>query len=346
LTLDLAHRARRLIWAAIAAFALVSAAVPAHAQTLDAVRERGFLVCGAVSPLAGFAQQDSEGRWSGFDVDLCRAIAAAVLGDPNLLEFRPLRGGARFVALQTGEIDVIVRNAPWTQRRDTIYGATYVAPIFYDGQAFMTPNARALVSAYEMTGLSICLLDTTETRGRLREFFFETQAPYREVVYEDLADLAGAYRQGQCDAISAAGRELNAMRRDFTDPSAHRILPERISKELLGAVVNDGDGVWADIVRWTIFALINAEEVGLTAANIESLADTRTPAIRRLLGLEGDMGAGLGLRATFMADVIRAVGNYGEIYDRHFGPQTGTHLLRGQNSLWLNGGLLYAPPIR
>ncbi len=338
--------AGRLLVAAIAFVGFLATAATAGANTLDHVRERGFLVCAAVAPLAGFAQQDGEGRWSGFDIDICRAIAAAVLGDPNRLEFRPLRGNARFVALQTGEIDVIVRNAPWTHRRDTIYGATYVAPTFYDGQAFLVPNALGLVSAYEMDGLSVCLLDTPDERSRLREFFFETQSAYREVVYEDISDLGVAYRQRQCDVLSAPGRELNAIRRDLQDPSAHRILPERISKELLGPVVIAGDDIWFDIVRWTVYTLINAEEVGLTAANLESLSNTRTPMIRRMLGLENDYGAPLGLPATFMADIVRAVGNYGEVYDRHFGSQTGTSLLRGQNSLWRNGGLMFAPPVR
>jgi general L-amino acid transport system substrate-binding protein len=332
--------------AAIACVALFASATAAGARTLEHVRERGFLVCAAVAPLAGFAQQDGEGRWSGFDVDICRAIAAAVLGDPNLLEFRPLRGSARFVALQTGEIDVIVRNAPWTHRRDTIYGAIYVTQTFYDGQAFLVPTSSGLVSAYEMDGLSVCVLDTLDARSRMREFFFETQSSYREVVYEDVSDLGAAYRQGQCDVLSASGRELNAIRRDLNDPTAHRILPERISKELLGPVVAEGDDIWFDIVRWTVFTLLNAEEVGLTAANTDSLVNTRTPAVRRILGLENDYGAPLGLRPTFMADIIRAVGNYGEIYERHFGSQTGTPLLRGQNSLWLNGGLMFAPPVR
>ena len=318
----------------------------AHAQTLERIRERGFLVCASVSPIAGFAQQDGEGRWTGFDIDICRAIAAAALGDPNLIEYRPLRGNARYALLQTGDIDVVVRNAPWTFQRDVDYGASYVTPIFYDGQAFMVAQDLAIVSAYELDGNSICISDDPELLGRLREFFFLNQTEYEEVLYEDLADLAVAYRAGLCEVVSASGRDLHALRRDLPDPGAHRILPERISKEALAPVVASGDAQWFDIVRWTIFSLVNAEELGVTALNLDQLTGTRTVAVRRLLGLELDFGAPLGLESDFMADVIRSVGNYGEIYERNFGPQTGAVLLRGQNSLWINGGQLYAQPVR
>ncbi|GLQ57697.1 amino acid ABC transporter substrate-binding protein [Devosia nitrariae] len=333
----------------VVAFVLIAtllAASAAYAQTLEAVRERGFLICGAVGPLAGFSQVDGEGRWSGFDIDICRALAAAVFGDPNKLEFRPLRGNSRFAVLQTGDVDVIVRNAPWTERRDTVYGASYVTPTFYDGQAFMVPQSEGVVSAFELDDLTICVADNGEELTRLREFFFENQASYSEIIYEDTADLLLAYRAGLCNVLSAAGRELNAMRRELGDPLSHRILPERISKEAVGPVVRAGDDTWFNIVKWTVFALINAEELGVTALNIDSLSATRTSAVRRLLGLDGNYGAPVGLEPDFMADVIRAVGNYGEIYERNFGPQTGAVLLRGQNSLWVNGGLLYAPPIR
>jgi general L-amino acid transport system substrate-binding protein len=328
------------------ACAATLAATPASAQTLDAVRERGFLVCGSSNPLQGFAQQDGEGRWSGFDVDLCRAIAASIFGDPNLIEFRALRGEARFASLQTGDIDVLTRNGPWTQRRDTSYGAAFVAASFFDGQAFLVPQSLGLVSAYELDNVNICVTDATGDLQRLDEFFFTNQAAYAEVVYEDIADLAVAYQAGRCQVISAAGRQLQAIRRQMSDPAAHRILPERISKEALGPVVRQGDSQWFNIVKWTLYALINAEEVGVTALNVDSLLSARTPAVRRILGVDGDFGTPLGLGPSFMADAIRAVGNYGELYDRHFGPQTGAALLRGQNALWGNGGLMYAPPIR
>jgi general L-amino acid transport system substrate-binding protein len=328
------------------ACALALVVTPASAQTLDAVRERGFLICGATNPLPGFAQQDAEGRWSGFDVDLCRAIAAAIFGDPDKIEFRSLRGETRFAPLQTGMIDVLTRNGPWTQRRDTLYGAAYTATAFFDGQAFLVPQSMGVVSAFELDDISVCVIDGGEELERIGEFFFTNQASYTEVPYEDIADLAVAYQADLCQVVSASGRQLQAIRRALPDPSAHRILPERISKELLGPVVREGDPQWFNIVRWTLFTLINAEEVGITQLNVDSLLAARTPAVRRILGVEGDFGTALGLSSDFMANVLRAVGNYGELYDRHFGPQTGAALLRGQNALWGNGGLLYAPPVR
>lgn len=328
----------------------LSLAMPsAHAQmieTLQAVRDRGFLICGATNPLPGFAQQDAQGRWSGFDVDLCRGIAAAVFGDPNKIEFRSLRGEARFAPLQTGMVDVLTRNGPWTEQRDTLYGATYAGTAFFDGQAFLVPQSLGIVSAFELDDISVCVVNSGEELERLQEFFFSNQSTYLEVPYEDVADLAVAYQVGRCQAISAPARQLQAIRRALPDPSGHRILPERISKEVMGPVVREGDQRWLKIVRWTLFTLINAEELGITADNVDSLLSARTAAVRRLLGVEGDFGTPLGLSPDFMADVIRAVGNYGELYDRNFGPQTGAALLRGQNGLWSNGGLLYAAPVR
>ena len=277
---------RLLSLAAGFACLLALAATPAAAQTLEAVRERGFLICGSSNPLPGFAQQDGEGRWSGFDVDLCRAIAAAIFGDPNLIEFRALRGEARFAGLQTGEIDVLTRNGPWTHRRDTSYGARFVATSFFDGQAFLVPQSLGLVSAYELDDVKICVTDSTGDLQRLDEFFFTNQAAYSEVVYEDIADLTVAYQAGLCQVISAAGHQLQAIRRLLTDPASHRILPERISKAALGPVVRQGDDQWFNIVKWTLYALINAEEAGITALNIDSLLAARTPAVRRILGVD------------------------------------------------------------
>ncbi len=316
------------------------------AATLDTVRERGFLVCGASNPLAGFAQQDERGRWSGFDVDFCRALAAAVFSNPDLIEFRSYTGEARFAPLQTGDVDVLMRNGAWTAGRDTFYGARFVATNFFDGQAFLVPQSLGVVSAYELDNVSICVDNSSGESQALDEFFFSNQTSFREVAYEELADLLAAYRAGLCQVVSASGRQLQAMRRLLTDPSQHRILPERISKEALGPVIRADDDEWFNIIRWTIFSLIAAEEVGVTSLNIDSLSAARTPAVRRLLGVEDDYGAALRLKPTFMSDAIRAVGNYGELFDRHFGPQTGAAMLRGQNAIWSNGGLLYAPPIR
>ncbi|KQN72705.1 amino acid ABC transporter substrate-binding protein [Devosia sp. Leaf64] len=328
------------------AVAFLGGVVSAQANTLETIRERGFLVCGSSNPLAGFAQQDADGRWSGFDVDLCRALAAAVFNNPDLIEFRAFRGEARFAPLQTGAVDVLMRNGAWSAGRDLRYGARYVTPSFFDGQGFLVPQSMSIVSAYELNNVTVCVVDNGSAVQALEEFFFTNQTSYTDVIYEDIADLIVAYRANMCDVISASGRQLQAIRRELTDPSQHRILPERISKEVLGPVVPGGDDQWFEIVRWTIFALITAEEVGVTRLNVDSLLASRSADVRRLLGVEGDYGSALGLKSSFMSDAIRAEGNYAEIYDKNFGPQTGAAMLRGQNALWSNGGLLYAPPIR
>lgn len=337
---------------AAALFVVVATAAPAVAQTLApdgptlaAVRARGHLVCAGTDPLPGFAQLNSDGRWVGFDVDFCRAVAAAVFGDPSKLEFRALSGAGRFAQLQNGEIDVVARNAPWTMRRDTTYGISYAAPLFYDGQAFMVPQRLGVVSAYQLDSLRVCILDEGEEQQALQEFAFVNQANYIEVLYEDREDLAVAYQQGLCEAVSAPASWLNAMRRNLPEPQTHRILPERISQAVFGPVVRADDDQWYKIVQWTVFALINAEEAGVTSLNIESLTAAKTHRIRRLLGLEGSFGPAIGLRPTFMKNVIAAVGNYGEMFDRNFGAGTGAGVPRGQNALWLNGGLIYAPNI-
>lgn len=313
--------------------------------TLSAIRERGHLICATADPLPGFAQVGAEGRWTGFDVDICRAVAVAVFNDPSRMELVPLSGSARFAQLQTGTIDLIARNAPWTMRRDTGYGVRYVATSFFDGQAFMVPQSLGFVSAYELENVTICVLDETEALANLREFFFATQAEYDEVLYEDREDLRVAYASGLCNAVAAPASWLNAVRRSLPEPATHRILPERISKDAFGPVVRTGDDQWAQIVAWTLYAMINAEEAGVSSRNINSLSATRTHRVRRLLGLEGEFGPALGLDRFFIANVIRTVGNYGEVFERNLGAETGAAVVRGQNALWINGGLLIAPPI-
>ena len=336
----------------VAILTAVLLALPAPAQeaapagpTLAAIRARGHLVCASTDPIPGFAQLNADGRWVGFDVDFCRALAAAVFGDPSKLEFRALSGQARFAQLQNGEIDVFARNAPWTMRRDTYFGLRYTAPLFYDGQAFMVSQSLGVVSAYQLDRLRVCILDEGEEQQALQEFAFVNQATYFQVLYEDRQDLAIAYRQGLCEAVSAPASWLNAMRRTLPDPQTQRILPERITKSVFGPVVRADDEQWHKIVQWTVAALINAEEAGVTSLNIESLAAAKTHRIRRLLGLEGTFGAAIGLEPEFMKAAIAAVGNYGEMFERNFGAGTGAGVPRGQNALWLNGGLIYAPNI-
>lgn len=331
--------------AIIAGIVLAPSVATAQQTTLEKVRARGNLICATADPLPGFAQQNKEGLWSGFDIDFCRAVAAAVFNDPSKVEFVPLTGSARFAPLQTGAVDLVARDASWTIRRDSSYGVVFVGASFFDGQAIMVPQSMNAVSAYELDKVSICALDGGEDLANLRDFFFQNQAAYTEVLYEDRQDLSVAYQSGLCDAVSASASWLNAVRRGLPDPGGQRILPERLSKDVFGPVVRTGDDQWFSIVQWTLYALINAEEAGVTSLNADSLEAAKTHSIRRLLGLEGSFGTSLGLGPGFMKNVIKAVGNYGEIYDRNFGADTGAPVARGQNALWTRGGLLFAPPI-
>jgi general L-amino acid transport system substrate-binding protein len=324
---------------------LAAGATAASATTLDTVRARGKLLCGATDPLPGFAQQNADGRWSGFDVDFCRGVAAAVFGDPNKVDFVPLSGSSRFALLQTGAVDLLARDAAWTMRRDTGYGASYVGASFFDGQGFLVHDSLNIVSAYELNKVRVCVLDGGDEVLNVRDFFFQNQSAYTEVLYEDREDLTVAYKAGLCDAVSANASWLYAMKRALPDPATNVILPERISKDSFGPVVRDGDDEWFNIVKWTLFTLIDAEEAGITADNIGSLAAAKTPVIRRMLGLQGRFGAGMGLGPDFMKNIIAGVGNYGEIFERNFGANTGVPMLRGQNALWTRGGLLFAPPV-
>lgn len=331
---------------ALLVLAVVLASLPVSAQTLDAVRQRGHLICGAADPMPGFAQKSESGLWSGFDVDFCRAVAATVFGNPDLVEFRPFTGSARFAALQSGAIDLLSRNAAWTLNRDTAFGVSYAGTSFYDGLAFMVPDTINAVSAFELDNVTVCLRDDPDERHAVKGFFAETEAAYSELRYEERADLATAYAGQSCNVMAAPASWLYAYRRMAHDSAPDRILPERLSKLPYGPVVREGDDQWFKIVRWTLFALIEAEELGVTSLNLEPMQSTRNPAIRRLLGLEDDFGTPLGLDPKWMQTVIHAVGNYGEMYQRNFGAQTGAALPRGSNSLWLQGGLLYAPPVR
>lgn len=313
--------------------------------TLDTVKARGYLICASTKPMAGFAQVSAEGLWSGFDVDICRALAAGIFGDPSKVEFRPLSGETRFAYLTMGDVDVIVRNSAWTMSRDTDYDATYVGPAFYDGLAFMVSNRISVVSAYELDDIKICATSDSEDLGLVRDFFFKGQVNYDEVLYEDREDLAVAYRSGACDAIAESASWLFSIRKNLPEPVTHRILPERLSKTPYGPVVRSNDPQWKSLIVATLNTLVNAEELGITSVNIQSMAATRRPVIRKILGLEPSQNQPNGLSVTWMRDVISAVGNYGEIYERHFGSGASIGLMRGQNALWSNGGLIYAPPI-
>jgi len=335
--------------AALAATAALPAAAraqqPAAAgSTFDAVRSRGSLICGVNTGLAGFAQPDSQGVWRGFDVDYCRAIAAAIFGDPNKVRFVPTTAQNRFTALQSGEVDVLSRNTTWTLSRDTSLGFDFGATNFYDGQGFMVKASTGVKSAKELDGATICVQPGTTTEQNLTDWARANRVRFTPVVIERLEEVVQAYVAGRCDAYTTDVSGLAATRSAQRNPAEHVILPDVISKEPLAPLVRQGDSRFADVVRWTHFLLIAAEEFGITQANVEQMAqnDTR-PEVQRMLGRNGELGKMLGLENTWGVTVLRAVGNYGEIFDRNLKP---IGLQRGPNALWTQGGLQYAPPFR
>ncbi|MEZ5908934.1 MAG: amino acid ABC transporter substrate-binding protein [Hyphomicrobiaceae bacterium] len=329
----------------VAAFA-VGASGQARADTLDKVRKRGHVVCGVSQGLAGFSNPDKAGNWTGLDIDFCRAVAVAVFGKASAVKFRPLTSKERFPSLQSGDVDVLSRNTTWTMGRDTASGIRFVGTIYYDGQAFMVRKALGVTSARELTGASVCTNAGTTTEANIADFFRSRKMRYEIVTFEKTDEVLKAYEAKRCDVYSSDASGLAAQRLRLAAPEQHMILPEIISKEPLGPVVRQGDERWFSIVRWTLFALINGEELGLTSQNVESMRATPNPEIRRFLGLEGSFGKRVGLAADWAAQIVRQVGNYGEIFERHLGSQSPLKITRGLNRLWNKGGIMYAPPIR
>ena len=336
---------KTVVLAAAAAATLVAGG--ASAQTLEDVQERGVLVCGTHTGLAGFAAPDANGVWQGFDVAVCRALAAAVLGDPMAVNFVPLTASTRFTSLASGEVDVLVRSTTWTFTRDVDFNLTFAGINYYDGQGFMVPRSLGVSSARELDGATVCLQVGTTTELNLAEFFRANNINYEPVPVETNAEAQQQYLAAACDVYTTDVSGLAATRASFAAPDDHVILPEVISKEPLGPVVRHGDDQWADIVRWTLFALIAAEELGVTSANIAELAaGTDNPEVNRLLGTEGNLGGMFGLDREWAQRAIQAVGNYGEIFSSTIGEGTPIGLARGLNALWTQGGLLYSPPFR
>jgi len=319
----------------------------AFAGTADDVKARGELLCGASTGLTGFAAPDANGEYQGFDASLCKAIAAAVLGDPAKVKFVPLTGETRFTALASGEVDVLVRNSTWTYSRDTDLKFDFVAVNYYDGQGFMVKKDLGVASAKELDGATVCIQTGTTTELNIVDFFKTNNIAYTPVNVVDDNEAANQYLAGACDAYTTDASGLAASRATMADPENHIILPEIISKEPLGPVVRHGDNNWGDIVRWTFNALLIAEEKGITKANIEEVATSTTdPEVKRLLGTEGEMGKMMGLDASWAKNAIAANGNYGEIFEANLGASTPIGLARGLNALWNQGGLQYAPPVR
>jgi general L-amino acid transport system substrate-binding protein len=323
------------------------AAGAAAAGTLDDVKARGTLNCGVTTGLVGFAAPDANGVWEGFDVGLCRALAAAVLGDPMAVEFVPTTGQTRFTALASGEIDFLARNTTWTFSRDVDLKFEFVGINYYDGQGFMVPRALGVSSAKDLDGATVCIQTGTTTELNLADYFRSNNISYEPVPIETNAEGQQQYLAGACDTYTTDASGLAATRATFENPGDHVLLPEIISKEPLGPLVRHGDNEWADVARWTLNALIAAEELGVTSANITEMASgTDNPEINRLLGSEGELGAMLGLESDWAMKAIMAGGNYGELFEKNIGENTPIGLARGLNALWTDGGLIYTPPFR
>ena len=334
---------RSFLIAAVAAVA--SSAV--SAATLDAVKSKGFLQCGVSQGLPGFSNPDTQGNWSGLDVDVCRAVAAAVFGDASKVKYTPLSSKERFTALQSGEIDILSRNTTWTLVRDTALGLDFTAVTYYDGQGFMVRKNLGIKSAKELGGASVCVGIGTTTELNVADYFRANNMTYKPVVFEKADETVAAYDAGRCDVYTTDQSGIAAQRLKLGNPNEHLILPEVISKEPLGPVVRHGDNQWGDIVKWTVFAMLEAEEAGVSSKNVDDLkANSTNPVVKRLLGTESDMGKALGLSGDWSYNIVKQVGNYGEVFERHVGPNTPLQLPRGVNSLWTNGGLMYAMPVR
>ena len=336
--------------AAAAAFSAVAAvaAVPASAgQTFDAVKAKGFVQCAVNTGLAGFSFSDSQGKWTGLDVDLCRAIAVAMFGDSEKAKFTPTTAQQRFVALQSGEVDVITRNATQTLLRDTSLGFNMAGVNFYDGQGFMVPTKSNIKSAKDLNGATICVQPGTTTELNLADYFRKNKMTFKPVLIEKLDELLQAYAAGRCDSYTTDASGLAAVRAgQLSGKGEHTILPERISKEPLAPVVRHGDNQWHDVVDWTIYALMQAEESGITQANVDDMLKSEDPGIKRMLGVTPGMGKALGLDEKWAYNEIKAVGNYGEMFERNIGAGSPLKLERGLNALWTKGGLIYPMPIR
>lgn len=324
------------------------AAAAATAGTVDDVKARGKLNCGVTTGLVGFAAPDANGEWKGFDVAVCRAVAAAVLGDASAVEFVPTTGKTRFTALASGEIDMLARNTTWTFSRDVDLKFEFVGVNYYDGQGFMVPKALGVTSAKELDGATVCIQTGTTTELNLADFFRSNNISYEPVPIETNAEAQQQYLAGACDVYTTDASGLAATRATFENPGDHVLLPEIISKEPLGPLVRHGDHEWGDVVRWTLNALVSAEELGVTSANIDELSSGAgdNPEVNRLLGTEGTLGEMLGLDADWAARAIKASGNYGEVFAQNIGEETPIGLARGLNAQWTDGGLLYSPPFR
>lgn len=333
-----------IIAVAVAAAAMASTA---SAGTLDDVKAKGFIQCGVTTGLAGFAAPNDKGVWEGFDVDVCRAMAAAIFADTSKVKFTPTTAKERFTALQSGEIDVLARNTTWTLSRDVNLGFEFVGVNYYDGQGFMVKKSLGVKTAKELDGARVCLQSGTTTELNLADYFAAEGMKYDSVLFDTADEVREAYIQDTCDVYTTDQSGLYAQRSVIADPENHIVLPEIISKEPLGPLVRHGDNKWGDLARWTLNTMITAEELGISSANVDALkANTKNPGIARILGTSGDLGAQLGVSADWAYNIVKMVGNYGESFEKHLGASTPLAIARGLNAQWNKGGILYAAPMR
>ncbi len=318
----------------------------AQAQVLKTVQDRGQLKCGVNTGLPGFASQNDKGEWQGLDIDYCKAVAAAVFGDASKVQYSPLSAVQRFPALQNNEIDMLARNTTWTMDRDTTLGLAFTGVNYYDGQGFMVKKDLNVNSALELSGATVCVQSGTTTELNLADYFRTNKMEYNPVVIEAQSDVNSAYDSGRCDVLTTDASGLAASRLELKEPDNNVILPEIISKEPLGPAVRQGDPQWFNVVKWVGYALLDAEELGVTQANVEEMKSSENPEIRRLLGEDKDFGSSIGLPKEWAVNLIKAVGNYGEIFERNIGTKTPLEIQRGQNALWTKGGLMYGMPVR
>jgi general L-amino acid transport system substrate-binding protein len=327
---------------------LLTAAVPAQAgPVFDAIKKRGTIRCGVSTGVAGFSVPDSTGQWSGIDTDVCRALAAGMFGDKNKVTFVALSPQQRFTALQSGEVDLLSRNTTWSLSRDTAAGLNFGPVVFYDGQAFMAPKSLGVSSAKELNGATICVQPGTTTEQNLADYFRRSQMTFQPVVIEAFDEINAAFFAGRCDGYTTDASGLAGVRSTLaSNPDDYVILPELVSQEPLAPAVAHGDDQWFDYLKWTVYALIQAEQLGLTSANVDQHMNDPDPNIQRLLGTSGDVGAMLGVDAKWGYNIVKQVGNYGDLFERNLGKSSALKLERGLNALWTEGGLMYAPPIR
>ncbi len=318
----------------------------AHAALLDTIKQRGTLNCGANGQLPGFGLPDAQGNWTGLDVDLCRAVAAAIFNDASKVKFVPLTAKDRFTALQTGDVDVLIRNTTWTLLRDTQLGLNATGINYYDGQGFIVRKGLKVNSALELNDATICVQQGTTTELNLADYFRANKMKLRSVTFATLDEAVRAYETDRCNAFTTDASGLYAVRLKLAKPDDHVVLPEIISKEPLGPFVRHGDDQWFDVVKWTLFAMLNAEELNVTKANVDEQMKSDNPEIKRLLGTEDNFGERLGLTKDWVYRIVKLVGNYGEVFDRNVGQGSPLRIARGLNALWTKGGIQYAPPIR